>query len=111
MKNILTILSLTTQHIDIREHRNYIKITTLIEVKESDVQEMIDTIEEMGGEWYAIYNSKYNGIGMRVTFKTVDSEEYVKAAKVVNRHWFETRFKDNKNELQRYCEDVLIASK
>ena len=110
MKTIIGILSLTTEHIDIHERRSDMKISTLIEVKESDVQEMIDTIEEMGGEWYVIYNSKYNGIGMRVTFRTVDSE-YVKAAKVVNRHWFETRFKDNRNELQRYCEDILLASK
>lgn len=110
MKNILTILSLVTEHINIYEHRSGIKISAFIEVKESDVQEMFDTVEEMGGEWHVAYNSKYDGIGMRVTFKPADSE-YVKAAKVVNRHWFETRFKGNRKELQKYCEDILLASK
>ena len=110
MKNILTILSLVTEHIGIFEHGSGIKISAFIEVKESDVQEMFDTVEEMGGEWHVAYNSKYDGVGMRVTFKTADSE-YVKAAKVVNRHWFESRFKGNRKELQRYCEDILLSSK
>ena len=110
MKNILTILSLVTEHIDIFENKKGIaEIRAFIEVKEESVQEIFDTIETLGGKWSVVYNSNGN-IGMYATFKTTVDSLAVKAANVVNRHWFETRFKDSRNELQRYCEDILLAS-
>jgi hypothetical protein len=111
MKNILTILSLVTEHIDIFENKKDIaEIRAFIEVKEESVQEIFDTIETLGGKWSVVYNSNGN-IGMYATFKTTVDSEYVKAARLINRHWFETRFNGNRGELLKYCEDILIASK
>ena len=113
MKNILSILSLVTEHINIHENKKGIaEIRAFIEVKEESVQEIFDTIETLGGEWSVVYNSNGN-IGMYATFKTTVDSFAVKAAKLVNRHWFESRFIDgcNRECLQKYCEDILLASK
>ena len=110
MKNILSIISLVTEHIGIHEGRKTTEISAFIKVKEESVQEMLNNIEEMGGEWRVAYNVD-GDIGIRVKFKTSDSEnDYIKAAKLVNRHWFETRFQTNREALLKYCEDI-IASK
>ena len=111
MKTIIGILSLTTKHIDIVEGKRNNAIHTVVEVEEGRVQELLDDVEKMGGTWYVEYNS--NGIiSVYVEFKTSsDNFEYSKVARVINRHWFESKFKTDKEALMKYCEDILLTSK
>lgn len=116
MKNIINIFKLTKGQVyvgkwtDSDDNEMY-RITTICTVDEADIQRFFDTIENLNGSWHVLSNR--NGkINVSITFTDVPADSrLVSVAQVVNRHWFETRFINNREALAVYCEDILTASK
>ena len=116
MTTIINIFKLTKGQVyvgkwtDSDDNETY-RIKTTCSVDEADIQRFFDTIENLNGSWQVLSNR--NGkINVIITFDDVPADSrLVSVAQVVNRHWFETRFINNREALAVYCEGILTASK
>ena len=116
MTTIINIFKLTKGQVyvgkwtDADDNEMY-RIDTTCTVDEADIHRFLDTIENLNGIWTVLSN--HNGkINVKITFEDVPSDSrLIPVVRVVNRHWFETKFINNREALAVYCEDILLASK
>ena len=111
----IDIFKLTEGHINIckwtaADGNEMYRIATTCKVDETDIQEFLDTIEKLG-DWRVLSNRK-GKVAVRITFDNVPSDSrLIPVVRVVNRHWFEYDFINNREALAEYCKDILTASK
>ena len=116
MKTIINIFKLTKGQIYVgkwtdSDGNEMCRITAACTIDEADIQRFFYTIENLNGSWHVLSN-RCGKINVRITFTDVPADsKLVSVAQVVNRHWFETRFINDREGLAAYCEDILTASK
>ena len=113
MKNIVNALRSVDSQISVNKNwmdtsKFDVKATCVVE--ESSIQSYLDNVEALGGTWKVMHNRK-GLVRVRIDFKKVESDgEFIMAVKIINRHWFESKFINDRNALEEYCLDILSVS-